>query len=189
MTRIAFAVFAVLLCQGVVFGQTNFIALYGDTLHSDCSIVNSGFGVYWVEVFHYSADGTRGCRFSARYQNCLVEAEFHHDVPSFIATSGSSQTGVVVDYGDCLSGWIHVMSIMYWDVMDFGTGVCCELPVLPDPGAASGEIEFTDCGDNVIYGYGVSGIVNRDASCPCEIPTGIADWTTTWGEIKALYSE
>jgi len=168
--------------------HADFIALYGDTLHNDCNITDSGCSVYQVEVFHFSAQGARGCRFRAPYQNCLAETIFHNDEPMFAATTGNSQAGVTVDYGNCLSGWIHVMSIVYWDVMFWGPAPCCELPVLPHPGESTGAIEVTDCNGTIVEAGGVSGITDRTPACPCDLPVGIEE-QPTWGKVKAMFAD
>ncbi len=182
------SLFVVLALAFPVHARADFIGLYGDTLHTDCDIDNPGLLIFWVEVFHYSAHGASGCQFSAPYQPCLVEAEFHSDIKEFAATSGDSQTGVAVDYGDCLSGWIHVLTIVYVDPVGFGGPDCCVLPVLPDPNSSSGEIEVTDCDGAVSTADALPGIVNSTEACPCGVPTGIADPSTTWGRLKALFA-
>jgi hypothetical protein len=35
------------------------------------------------------------------------------------------------------------------------------------------------------YGTGGQGIVNMNPTCPCNVPTE----DTTWGQVKALYTE
>lgn len=168
--------------------QSDVVAIFGDSLGSDCNVPNPPeVGTVLFYVFHYSATGAKGVRFMAPYQACLVETEFFLDLYEFPATVGGSQSGLSVDYGECLTGWIHVLTIVYADYIGFGSPPCCLYPVLPDPSAPSGKIEVTDCHEKVVFGVGVHGIVNSNESCPCGTPTGIIDRASTWGGIKALF--
>jgi hypothetical protein len=62
------------------------------------------------------------------------------------------------------------------------------LSIVPDPAAASGEIEAFDCDDNLIVGAsGGTVVVNPHPDlCPCEIGP-IETQSSTWGQIKSLY--
>ena len=165
--------------------QTNIIAIYGDSTHSDCNIPYEM--VMRAYVFHYSSSGATGSSFQAPWQSCFVEIEFVCDERVFPITSGTSQTGVSIEYGACLTGWIHILTVLYVDYSGLGFPACCELPVLPHPNSSSGALEILDCAGSVNSATGVSGIAKADASCPCEIPSGIAESGATWGKIKELY--
>jgi hypothetical protein len=63
-----------------------------------------------------------------------------------------------------------------------------EISVVPDPTAASGEIEAFDCDDNLLVGEsGGTVVVNPNLdTCPCAIGPLDAK-PSTWGRVKALY--
>jgi len=60
-------------------------------------------------------------------------------------------------------------------------------PVLTNPEVVSGQIEVTDCDNDVIFGVGLVATINGNASCPCGYPVPAVE--TTWGRVKALYVE
>jgi hypothetical protein len=63
-----------------------------------------------------------------------------------------------------------------------------DISVVPDPAAASGQIEVIECGGNVLFAQsGTTVVVNPNAdTCPCVIGPVAAE-QSTWGQIKALY--
>lgn len=184
--RVVLLVF--LLIPGSAFPQPGVIAVYGDSLHVDCNVVHDpGPGVLVFYVFHHSAGGARECRFSAPYQSCMAEIEWGLDRSEFLNTTGSSQTGVTIEYGLCLTGWVHVLTVFCADVLGLGCPPCCEYPVLPHPDVSSGQVEDLDCDNQWVVAEGVSGLVNSNSSCPCKTPSGIESQDHTWGKIKALY--
>ena len=62
---------------------------------------------------------------------------------------------------------------------------CAYLEVVPDPGAASGRIEVTDCAGQVHYVGGSRFIMNDYGGCGFCFPP--ATQTSTWGQVKAMY--
>jgi hypothetical protein len=111
------------------------------------------------------------------------------DTPVFPITLGNSQTGVAINYGQCMTGTFQILSITY-----FGQGTswpCCYLEVRPDPAALSGSIDVYDCNDQLQIGYGWGDIVNSDSTCPCNVgleycyPVAVEEHT--WGKIKSLF--
>jgi hypothetical protein len=190
MLKIRILIVSILLSGGPASGQINTINLYGDTLHTDCSIAHEWGQIAIVaHVFHYSSSGAMSSRFSAPDPGCFIEGTYARDIAVFPATTGNSQTGITINYGACLTGWIFVLSIIYMDVTGLGSPDCCAYPVLADPSAPSGQIEILDCSNNVVPGGGISGIVNGTPQCPCDIVTGIFEYHNTWGRIKSLYTE
>lgn len=96
---------------------------------------------------------------------------------------GNSQTGVAIGYGACVPSPIHVLTINY-----FGGGAtqeCCYYPVLPDPNIASGQIEVVNCDQYLVYGNGMTSVVNPTDGCFCG---GISVKESTWGKVKSLYA-
>jgi len=178
----------ILLTVDVV--NADVIAIYGDAQHADCNVVDDPkdeLGQLIFYVFHYSAVGALGSRFKAPYQTCLAEYEFVYESRPFAGTIGNSQVGVEIPYGSCLTGWIHILTIYYYDPSNLGSPSCCQYPVLPHPSSPPGEIQTIDCTNMWVLGDGIPAIVNATPSCPCDFPTGLVDAQATWGSIKALF--
>jgi hypothetical protein len=189
MSRIIVGVFSILALTFTAV-SADVIAIYGDAVHTDCNVIDDPddeIGQIVFYVFHYSASGARGSRFKAPYQTCLAEYEFVFDGHPFAGTLGNSQNGVEIPYGTCLSGWIHILTIYYYDPSNLGSPSCCQYPVLPHPSSPPGQIESLDCANVWIESDAAPAIVNVTASCPCAIPTGVLDEDAKWGTIKALF--
>jgi hypothetical protein len=185
--RISILLFILISMPAVSLSQTNIIAIFGDSTHSDCDIPHQYPYPMLAYVFHYSSAGATDCSFRAPWPSCLIEIQYGGDIPAFSNTIGNSQTGVTIEYDECLSGWIHVLTIHYWDYNGLGFPPCCEFPVLEHSSSLSGQIEITDCHGAVLVANGISGIGQRDEFCPCAIPSGILEERHSWGLIKALY--
>ena len=169
--------------DGTLNAQPGQIGVYADAAGAQCDIFYGNYGLTWFYIVHTATTGARGVRFSAPAPVCLAEAQWVYDQSPYTITAGDSQNGVTVSYGSCVSSPIHVLSIPYFSV-GLGAPPCCLYPVLPDPGAASGQIEVVDCEGATVLAEGLVSTVNGNATCPCGIvPTA----STTWGQIKALY--
>jgi len=187
----ACAVFAPLGATTVV-SQNQVVALYGDLIPSDCqSWTRSGGAYAGFYVFHYSASGATGSRFRLPEPppTCLGECEGPIFLQSPYSRTGSLWAGITFEYGVCLTGWILVAEVFYLDPSGFGLPWCCEQHVLAHPEASSGQVEARDCGGIWRVAEGVSGIIGGDPTCPCSPPTGIEDVSTTWGTVKACFTE
>lgn len=187
---VCLSVLAFVLAATPTFAQVEVIALFGDSLRTDCHSGVDGFA--WFYLFHYSASGATGSRFRLPdLEPCLGEPEGPMIATSPFPHSGHPKTGVTFNYGACLTGWIYVGLVAYIDPSGFGFAPCCEQPIVAHPGAVTGEVEALDCLSGTRVAVAVTGIVNGNASCPCSPATGIPDdpvAPSTWGVIKALYS-
>ena len=171
-------------------GQTDVIALYGDTLRTECSAYPEDCMVV-LFIFHYSLSGATGSQFQIAMPPCL-EATGEIIGPSMgqpaYPSTGTLETGITFQYGTCLTGWIYVTTFAYVDIMGLGGfGACCEQPVLAHPGASTGQVEALDCQSIPRVASGVSGMVTTVAGCSCTIPTGIPNRETSWGRVKELF--
>jgi hypothetical protein len=162
------------------------IALFGDSIPSSCHS-ETGLGFAGFYLFHYSAGGTMGSQFRLPSMPCLTGDVFG---PSILnqayPSTGSLQTGISFDYGQCLTGWNYVATIAYLAVSG-GIPACCEQPILASPIAMSGQVEAANCSGEWAPAQGVSGFTNGNSNCPCSAITGIYDEPTTWGAVKAYY--
>jgi hypothetical protein len=176
--------------------QYNLIAAFSDTTHTNCGVTYSCFGegenedcgyiLFWV--FHYSTAGAQASRFKAPYQSCFTEHGWVGDYRPFPGAIGNTQVGITIPYGSCRSGWTHILTVWYYSGSHIGAGPCCEYPISPHPEASTGQVEVLDCTGTWISADNAAAFVNPGPSCPCSIPTGIANGVTTWGAVKALYN-
>ncbi len=183
MKKMALLTIAMLCVASLVFAQGGSIGAFGDMGGTDCYITDAAPGLLSIYIVHVNVPGATACQFAAPTPACMTAATYLSDSSPFAVVIGSSQTGVAIGYGGCFTGPIHVLTIQY-----FASGMtapCCYFDVVPDPYLPSGQIEVVDCVENLIYATGQSGLVNADGSCECGVPTQ----DTTWGQMKALYSE
>jgi hypothetical protein len=171
-------------------GQSDVIALYGDTMRTDCAGYPEDDMVV-LYIFHYSPSGATGSQFRIAMPACL-EATGEIIGPSLgqpaYPSTGNLKTGITFQYGVCLTGWIYVATFAYYDIMGLGGfGACCEQPVLAHPAASTGQVEAFDCQAVPRVALGVSGMVTTVTGCSCSTPTGIPNQDTSWGSIKELY--
>jgi hypothetical protein len=163
--------------------KADIIGLYGDDMHTTCSAQTMGSFALQFYVFHYSATGTTGSRFMTPLPSCFVDVTGPVTNSVFPSTIGTAASGVEVYYGECLTGWIHVLDIVYFSTFEFPP--CCIQTMAAHPTALSGYVEVIPCSGGPLPIFGYSGISEADSSCPCELTVGTE--SATWGSIKALY--
>jgi hypothetical protein len=168
------------LLAGAATAQAGFLGVFRDPGGTVCSFEDRSPGIVPFHVVHVGTGGATACQYSAPKPDCLA-ATFLSDTNVFPVTIGGSQGGVSIGYGTCRTGPIHVQTISYFTMGT--TGACCYYPVLPDP--AVGVIGTVDCSFNPSTATGGKGIVNSNATCTCNVPAE----DTTWGGVKALYTE
>jgi hypothetical protein len=181
---ISLTVVLVVLWVGIVFSQAGSISIFADPGGTNCNLTMlPAPAVTSFYVVHVNGTDVVGSQFRARKPACM-NAVFLSDEYVFPLTIGESQFGIFVGYGQCKSGTVHILTIKYRSLGP--TEPCCYYPVVPDPSSESGHIEVVDCVDfNIMYGTGGHGIVNANATCSCDVPAE----ETTWGRLKALYTE
>jgi hypothetical protein len=171
--------------------QADVIALYGDTLRTDCNIdFSEDVAIFYI--FHYSTAGASMCQFRIPRVSCMDFGGILGPTmwqPAYPYT-GDIETGIAFDYGACLTGWIYLAVGTYWDMIGLTGGLCCEQTVLEHPGASTGQPEAFDCQGQPSVALGLSGFITDEPVCTCDVPTAIPDQPhTTWGAIKALYAD
>ena len=108
-------------------------------------------------VIHQPDAAVSAVQFAAPVPGCMTGATWIADVNPYLAL-GSSQTGLSVAYGGCITGPIHVSTI---HVFSAGlTSADCPYPVIPDPAAPTGFIEVIDCAGVKHLGQGGTAYVN-----------------------------
>jgi hypothetical protein len=160
-----------------------YISIRGNQFGDQCEIYDQSPGLLTIYVVHTNTTGATASRWSAPMPSCMVGATFLTDQPVFGVNIGNSQTGISIGYAACLTGPIHILSMLF-----FGSGLsssCCRYDVYPDPGAVSGQIEVVDCANNLLWTTGSPGFVNPDQGCVCGL---VPVEQTTWGRVKSLYA-
>jgi hypothetical protein len=170
ITRFAILLIAALcLAASVtsVTAATGFVGLYADAAGTDCNILDVP-GLVSFYVVHTGTDGATGVEFSAPLPSGFTGAggTFLADEVQFPVYIGDSQTGLSVAYGSCLTGPIHVATILAFSPSGT-TPSCTQYPVLPHP--ARGVINVPNCDSPVgeAPGDGLIATINADAGCVC----------------------
>jgi hypothetical protein len=185
-----FAVIVTLLtCSTISTAQSDGIFLFGDSLRTSCTdTVYREYSAFFY-MYHHAPSGAQGSRFLIPRDPCILSDNI---VGPYVYTphpkTGTLETGIEFNYGQCRSGWIYVGVISYWDIIGLdGMPFCCEQLILPHPSAATGMVESIDCAGEAQTAAIHTGIFNGNSTCPCPVVTGITDRPITWGAIKALY--
>jgi hypothetical protein len=162
------------------------VGVYADNGGMNCNIVDNYVGLLTVYVVHVT-DGATASMFLARRPECWTGAVWVGDSTPYCpgVGCGDSQTGIGLVYGACQVGAIHVLTITYF--VQAASQACCLYPLLPHPGSPGGQVEVTDCGFNPGVAMGLVATVNGGPTCPCGYPVPVEE--TTWGRVKALYTE
>ncbi len=171
-----------MLGASMAFAQAGSIGIFADPAATNCNLVAmaQGLGAYYI--VHVNTPGAVGCEYSAPKPACMTLASYLSDTNVFPVSIGNSQTGISVGYGVCKVSPILVQTISYFILGPNPT--CCRYYVLPHP--INGGPNVVDCADNLLIATGGQGIVNSVVGqCECNVP--VQD--TTWGSVKALYTE
>jgi hypothetical protein len=166
----------------MAFAQAGSIGIFANMAATDCNLAAAVQGLAAYYVVHVNTPGAVGCEYAAPKPACMTLAQYLSDTNPFPVTIGNSQTGVSIGYGTCRVAPIHVQTISYFILGPNPT--CCRYFVLPHP--INGGPNMVDCQDNLLIATGGQGIVNMvHGECVCDVP--VQD--TTWGQVKALYTE
>ncbi len=179
----------ILLIFGVTRpGHAEFIGVFNDTNGCKCEMFDKVPGLMTIAVLHVNTPGATGSRFAAPQSACMA-LTWLSDTHVFPGTTGNSQTGISIDYGQCRTGTFQVLTINY--LAEGFIADCCYYYVLPDPSASSGRVEAVDCNNETVFNSGWAGVINHTAECGCNLVEPwcypVAVESSTWGKIKALY--
>ena len=184
MKKVALLTVAMLCVASLAFAQAGSIGIYGDALGTDCYISDSIPGLLNVYVVHVNTPAATASQFSVPTPACFL-APFLSSSSPFPVAIGNPATGIAIGYGGCFTGPIHVLTLQYF--AQGLTGPCCFIDVFPD--VTLSDIQVVDCASNLLAATALNGVVNGDGSCECGIPPTVPTQDTTWGQMKALYSE
>ncbi len=166
MSRMA----AVSLCIIVVFAgisqaQTGHIALYSDTQFMDPHLGTEGTGLVSIYVVAHSSTPLTAVQYWAPIPDCWQGATWIGDVNLFPISIGSSQSGMSIGLGGCVTTPVHIQTINVITTIPPPNDICCLMVTRPDLQAPSGEIEFVDCNNVKFFGAEAYAIVG-DGNAP-----------------------
>lgn len=162
------------------------IEVFADAQMVSCELLDNGFGIRSVHIFHTGPLAATGSQFVAPIPACWVGATWLGDTVAapFLAI-GNSQTDWTIVYTGCLQPPIYVARIDY-----FSTGAsqsCCKYGVAPSPSASEPGVLAIDCNfANFVASNDVRVTINPSSECPCGSPA-LPVQSTTWGRVKAMY--
>ena len=141
-----------------------------------------------VYVIHQFMSGASGVQFRVVSGGGFT-GDYVDEVSQFPVAIGNSQDGLLVAYGMCLAGPIHVTTITY---ATYGTSAPCSyLEVVADTASVIGAIEVTTCSSGVLPAptFGKLQINMGNPLFPrCELWCVLAPVEeSTWGRIKSLF--
>ncbi|MFQ5510392.1 MAG: hypothetical protein ACE5EO_00960 [Candidatus Krumholzibacteriia bacterium] len=181
MKRLLFVSLILVVVPAVVFAQAGQIGLFADPGGADCNLMDTSPGPITVYVVLIDHGGAGACDFSVR-PGPGFNASFVSDTPVVGTIFGTSQTGVSIILGACLTEPTHVLTINY---NGFGvSSTCSSLDIGDNVNVTPPSPSITTCVGAKNLVPGKSMFVNPDASCTCAVPVE----QTTWGHIKSLYS-
>jgi len=190
MKRLLLMTFVLVVGATSVMAQYGRVGIFGNATGTNCAITDAAVALLPVYVVHIGATGATAVQYTATKPACTT-ASYLSDTNVFSVTLGNSQTGMAIGYGACLTGDIHVQTINL-----FGSGTtpaCCIYPITCHPdGVSTGscarvKIDVVDCAFVVQDAPGQSGVINSTGACTCEMIIPVQE--SSWGQIKALYSE
>ncbi len=196
MSKFLFLTLVVLIVPAGVLGQggnepDRGIGVSSSPMLYACDIEDNAPGLLEVFVV-YTGLAANGITFAAPMPACADQWVYLQDSHVFGTTTGDSQTGVSVDFGTCLSGPVHVLTIQYFAIGT--TPPCCVYPVLPVSGS---EVEAVACDGSAVTVTRLCNYINQDPNCGCVVlgpifflcPAVVVPVeSTTWGRVKALYA-
>jgi hypothetical protein len=171
------------LCAGAASGQIDVIGLYADAdVYVACAFLETSTVLDTVFVVHKPSLGATSSRWMVESNGgfgCSYVAETVR-MPSW---TGNSQTGILLQYGGCLTS-DNVLLVMMYYFCQGTSSTCSYLEVVADPASGSRQIEAVDCTFKTRRVDGRKLYANPGPGCdPCWNPTE----NTSWGKIKTLY--
>ncbi|NIM20308.1 MAG: hypothetical protein GTO51_08770 [Candidatus Latescibacteria bacterium] len=189
MKKLLFVFLILLLSTNDVPAQGGKIAVYADPAGAECDMIAPGLGLIIFYVVYTGTPEVQTIAFSAPMPACMSTAVWLEDYydATYILPPGNSQDGIVLSHFSCEPAPTTVMSITYF--ASFPLPSCCYYTVLAHPEFPSGLIEASDCDGNTFFPTGLMSTINGNASCPRPILITVPTRETTWGKVKALFSE
>ena len=180
MKKALLLMLVLMLGATMAFAQNGSIGIFADNGGVSCNLPSTATSMYYF--VHVNAVGATASQWAAPKPACLNGTRLT-DIAVFAINFGNTNDGITIGYPTCRAGTFHIMTVMYTVV---GADPCCYFSVVADPNLSSGLIEIPDCEYDMAYGTGGQGILNSDpVNCDCDVPVE----STTWGQLKALYTD
>jgi len=167
------------LAATMAFAQNGSIGIFADNGGASCNLPSTASSMYYF--VHVNAVGATASQWAAPKPACLNGSRVA-DIPVFAINFGNTNDGITIGYPTCKAGTFHIITALYTVI---GADPCCYFSVVADPILSSGKIEIPDCEYLMVYGTGGQGILNSGLTCDCNVPVE----STTWGQMKALYTD
>ena len=156
------------------------LAVYADPLALSCDLEDFAPMLCEYYVIHMLTPGVAGSQFKIDTNHLGI---FLAETSPFPIVIGDSRNGIVIGYGACFSGQIHILTMTYF--CQGLTPRCGEMSVVGHPTANPPGLLAVDCSHQLVPAQGYTSYINNDGSCPCTSPIPVQE--TTWGGVKALY--
>lgn len=180
MRRFCLLVAALVCVSSAAFGQTPTICVYSTEPGDECLFVDTP-GSLTFHVFLIDAPGATAASFSAPKPACFTDATWVGDALAWPVTLGDSQTQVSIGFGQCLSGTVPLLGIVYQTTG--ATGSDCDYPILNPEGV--------DCNQGLFTPATAIAHINSAQPCDCALvpPTPILEVTPTQLRYPASVSQ
>jgi hypothetical protein len=149
--------------------QTDYIALYSDAQFSDPHIGTEGPGLISIYVVARSSTPLTAVQYWAPIPDCWQGATWLGDINMFPISIGSSQAGMSVGFGGCVTTPVHIQTINVMATLPPPENICCRMVTKPDLRAPSGKIEFVDCNSVKFFGTEAFAIIGDGTAPPAVI--------------------
>ena len=165
------------------------IGIFSDNGGTNCAVTDNATALLPIYVVHTITTGATACQYKATKPSCLTASLVGESSP-FGVVDGNSQIGVSVGDGSCRVGTILVQTLSYF--ASGTTPTCCLYEITCAPlsetqACALGYVDIVNCSEQLAYAKPQIGVINPDATCLCVDIVPAQE--SSWGKIKALYSE
>jgi hypothetical protein len=142
------ALAAILILAGPSYAQ-QYLALESPGMPGSCEMMPS-WGFVDIAVVHYTGvAGASGIQLAAPMPSCFGnDASWVGDQWNGTLTIGDSQNGVVVTYGQCVTGTFVVGTISF--LVPNLPDQCCTVEAAGHPSSASGKVEALNCSSGLV---------------------------------------
>jgi hypothetical protein len=156
------------------------LAVYSDVNALSCDLNDIGVTICEYYVIHMLTPGVTASQFKIDTNH---QGFFLTEISPFPVVIGDSRNGIIIAYGACLSGQIHLLTMTY--LCQGLTPPCGYMSVVGHPTANPPGLLAVDCNHVSVPAQGYTSYINNDGSCSCTSPIPVQE--TTWGGVKALY--
>jgi len=157
------------------------LAVYADVNALSCDLEDRRVGeICEYYVIHMLTPGVAASQFKIDTNH---GGGFMTESSPYIIIRGDSRNGIIISYGACRSGPIHILTLTYFCLNI--TPPCAEMSVVGHPTANPPGLLAWDCNNVRVPAQGYTSYINSDGNCPCTSPIPVQE--TTWGLVKALY--